>query len=113
LASQGQIARAGVAALAVGGVGGAALGWLGWVSMIPALVLGLCVGSAAFLASGRHRDASIQGVAGGAALLSIVLAAIITAVGATPEGAMAVFPHEQFILPTLAAMAGAALRFLF
>ena len=46
------MARAGMAAVLVGAAGGAGLGWLGWVNFLTALILGFCVGSAAFRASG-------------------------------------------------------------
>lgn len=102
-----------MAAVLIGAAGGAGLGWLGWVNPLTALILGFCVGSAAFRASGRHRDATIQGLAGGAALLGIVLAAILTSLARASSGIGPVFSPADFFLPTLAAMVGAILRFLF
>jgi predicted permease len=102
-----------MAAVLVGVVAGAGLGLLGWVNLLTALIMGFCIGSAAFVASARHRDATIQGIAGGAALLGIVLAAVLTSLARASSGTGPVFSPADFFLPTLAAMVGAILRFLF
>ena len=118
LATSDQIIRASAAAFAVGAAGGAVLGWLSWVNPVTGLVLGFAVGSAAFFAGGRHRDVAIQGIAGvialGAFLLAVVLSALGGAHGEVGGAARIVvsIPYASFILPALAAIAGAILRFL-
>jgi len=107
-----------VAALAAALPGGLLLGLIGWVSALPAAALGLVVGSAAFVASRRHRDAGIQGVAGAAALLGFLLAAVVVAIRSAPAGggvaqALLVLSYQDLILPALLAIAGAIARFFF
>ena len=107
--------RGGAAALAVGAAGGALLGLVGWVDIFSGLLLGFAVGSAAFLAGQRHRDAAIQGTAALAALAGLLLAAVIASLGAGHGGiarvAVGVY-YASFIFPALAAIAGAIIRFL-
>jgi len=118
LATREQIVRAGVAALAVGAAGGALLGLVGWVDLFSGLLLGFAVGSAAFLVGQRHRDAAIQGTAGLAALAGLLLAAVIASLGASHGGIGGIarvavgVPYASFILPAVAAIAGAIIRFL-
>jgi len=118
LATTDQIVRASAAAFAVGAAGGAVLGWLNWVNPLTALVLGFAVGSAAFLAGRRHRDVAIQGIAGMIALGGLLLAAVLSALGGVHGEVGGVarvvvnIPYARFILPALAAIAGAILRFL-
>ena len=108
--------RAAAVALAVAAAGGMLLGWLRWVNLLGALALGFVIGSAAFLASRRHRDPAIQGIAGVAALGAILLAAVILSLAAAPAGEVTRviinISYRQFLLPALAAIAGALLRFL-
>ena len=107
--------RAAVTALAVGAAGGVLLGLVGWVDPFSGLLLGFAVGSAAFLAGQRHRDAAIQGTAALAALAGLLLAAVIASLGASHGGIARVavgVPYATFILPAVAAIAGAIIRFL-
>jgi hypothetical protein len=115
LATREQALRAAGVALAVSLSGGFLLGRIGRVSLLSALVLGLFVGSAAFVGSRRHRDVTIQGIAGVAALLGILLAAIVLSLarshGNLAQAALAI-PYEALVLPALAAIAGAIVRFM-
>ncbi len=117
MATREQVRRAGLAATAVSAAGGLLLGLLGWVSVLPALALGLGVGSAAFVASGRHRDAALQGLAAAAALMGIVLAAVAESIIGGPGGAgdvlrrLVAVSYWQVFWPGVAAIAGAILRF--
>jgi len=92
------------------------LGWLRWLNLLTALALGFAIGSAAFLASRRHRDPAIQAIAGVAALGALLLAAVVASLAAAPAGEVARaiinISYQQFLLPALAAIAGALLRFL-
>ena len=94
------------------------LGLLAWVNLISGFALGFVVGSAAFLASRRQRDAAVQGIAGAAALAAMLLATVIASLGGVSGDAgellrVAVnIPYVSFVLPLLAAIAGAVLRFL-
>jgi hypothetical protein len=103
-------------ALVVAAAGAVLLGWLGWLNLLTALALGFVIGSAAFIASGRHRDPTIQAIAGIAALGAVLLAAVIVSLGAAPAGEVARviinISYHHFLLPALAAIAGALLRFL-
>jgi len=114
LATTDQIVHASAAAFAVGAAGGAVLGWLNWVNPLTGLVLGFAVGSAAFFAGRRHRDVAIQGIAGIIALVGLLLAAVISLYGGVGSIAQVVvnMPYASFILPALAAIAGAIIRFL-
>jgi hypothetical protein len=102
--------------MAVGAAGGFLLGLLAWVHWLPALVLGLVVGSAALVGSGRHRDPTVQGVAAVAGLLAIVLAIIVESAISTPGGAADVMrqllavSYWEVVVPAMATMAGAVLR---
>ena len=100
LATRAQMGRAAAAAFAVALAGGGVMGWLSLVNFLTALALGFVVGSAAFIASQRHRDATIQGLAGAAALVGIVFAAVFGALfvwgGADAEGIGAKRHFEDF-----------------
>lgn len=116
LATRAQMGRAAAAALAVALAGGGAMGWLSLVNFLTALVLGFVVGSAAFIASQRHRDVAIQAIAGAASLLGVVFAAALGALfvwggAADPARAMLAISFAEYVLPAIAAMAGAILRF--
>jgi len=119
LATTHQLVRAAAAALAAGAVGGALLGLVGWVDLFSGLLLGFAVGSAALLAGQRHRDVSIQGIAGLAALAGLLLAAVIASLGTAHGGIGGIarvavgVPYASFIFPALGAVVGAVLRFLF
>jgi hypothetical protein len=116
--TRAQILRAAAAAVVVSVAGGLLLGWLTWVNLITGLVLGFAVGSAAFLGSHRHRDAAIQGIAGGMALAGVLLAAVIASLGDAGGGlgglarALVTISYAEFLLPALASLAGAVIRFL-
>ena len=118
VASGEQIARACVAALAAGTVGGLVLGRLPWVNVLSALLLGFGVGSAAFLASGRRRNVAIQGIGGGMAFAGILLAVVVSSLSGAPGGSGGIarvlvnISYWQFLVPALASIAGAILRFL-
>ncbi len=118
LATTRQVVQATTAALVVALAGGLLLGWLGWVGPLTALVLGLAVGSAAFYGGRRHRDAAIQGAAGIMALVGLLLAAVVLSLrgGQAEVGGVARtlvnLPYARFILPAIAAIVGAVLRFL-
>jgi hypothetical protein len=110
--------RAGVAALSVGAAGGALLGLVGWVDLFSGLLLGFAVGSGAVQGGPPPRPAAIQGTAGLAALAGLLLAAVIASLGAS-HGAVGGIarvavgvPYASFILPAVAAIAGAIARFL-
>lgn len=117
-ATREQLVRAIGAALATAVLGGALLGWLGFVNVVTALLLGFAVGSAAFVASRRHRDAAIQGAAAALALLGLLLAIVTNSVagghGASGQVARILInvSYWEFLLPAVAAIAGAILRFL-
>jgi len=90
------------------------LGWLGRPNLLAALALGFAVGSAAFVGSRRHRDATIQGIAGATALVGILVAAVVISLAAPHRSAaqaILAISYDDFILPALAAMAGAIARF--
>lgn len=118
LATRRQIIHAALAASATGVAAGILVGWLAWVNLISGLALGFVVGSAAFLASRRHRDAAVQGIAGAAALAAMLLATVIASLGGMSGDAGGLLrvavniPYASFLLPSLAAIAGAVLRFL-
>ena len=117
LATRAQMGRAAAAAFAVALAGGGVMGWLSLVNFLTALALGFVVGSAAFIASQRHRDAAIQGLAGGAALVGIVFAAVLGTLfvwgsATDPARAILAISFAEYVLPAIAAMAGAILRFM-
>lgn len=117
LATRAQMGRAAAAAFAVALAGGGLMGWLSLVNFLTALALGFVVGSAAFVASQRHRDATIQSIAGAAALVGVVFAAVLGALfvwggGADPARAMLAISFAEYVVPAIAAMAGAILRFM-
>lgn len=97
---------------------GLLLGWVAWVNIFGGLVLGFAVGSAAFYASRRHRDAAIQGIAGGMALVAVLLAAVISSLGGVygeTGGVIRVLvniSYTDFVAPSLAAIVGAVVRFV-
>ena len=62
----------------------------------------------------RHRDATIQGIAGATALVGILVAAVVISLAAPHRSAakaILAVSYDDFILPALAAMAGAIARF--
>jgi hypothetical protein len=118
LASRQQIRNALVAALAAAAVGGLVFGLVDWVNVVTGLALGFGVGLAAFHASGRHRDISIQTLAGGSALVGLLLAAVVSSIGMPGAGGqlghvLVNISFAQFVGPSLAAIVGAMIRFLF
>jgi len=117
LATPKQLWRAVASAAAVGLSGGVALGLLGFLNIIGSFLLGLAVGAAAFLASGRHRDPTVQGAAGAIALLGVLVGAVVVSYGM--PGTAGQFGRVllnvsffEFVGPALAAIAGAVARFL-
>jgi hypothetical protein len=117
LASQQQIRTALAAALGAAVLGGLVFGLLNWVNVVSGLMLGFGVGLAAFHASGRHRDMSVQALSGGSALVGILLAAVVSSFGMTGAGGelgrvLVNVSFSQFVLPSVAAIAGAMVRFL-
>jgi len=117
-ASREQTGRGIGAAFGAAVVGGAVLGWLGFVNVVTALVLGFAVGSAAFVASRRHRDVTIQGAAGAMALFGLLVAVVMGSLsGAQGDPGHVVrilinVSYWEFVLPAIAAIVGAILRFL-
>jgi len=117
LATSKQLWRAVAAAGAVALSGGVVLGLLGFLNIIGAFLLGLAVGAAAFLASGRHRDPAVQGVAGATALLGVLVGAVLVSYGMPGTGGqfgrvLLNVSFFEFIGPALAAILGAVARFL-
>ena len=116
MATPEQVRSALLTAAAMGVVGGSLLGLVGWVQVLPALVLGLLVGSAAFLGSQRHRDPTIQGIAAGMALLGIIVAIVVEAALGAGGGASHTFgmlvavSYWEVVWPALAAIIGAIVR---
>lgn len=117
LAAHQQIMRGAAYALIVAIGGGLLLGWLHWVSLWPGAILGFGIGSAAHVGSGRHRDLSVQVVAGAVAAAGIVIAAVIviSARGGHigTEQVLAVLSSRGFVLGFLAAVIAAIARFRF
>jgi hypothetical protein len=117
MASREQMRSAALASGAACLVCGAGLGILGWIDLFPALVLGVVVGTAAFLASHRHRDPALQGMALGMALLGIVIAVTVNAVRMGGDAGdslrlLVAVSYWEVVGPALAAMVGAIIRFL-
>jgi hypothetical protein len=116
MASPQQVRSALVAAAAAAVVGGSLLGLVGWVQTLPALVLGVLVGSAAFLGSQRHRDPAIQAIAAGMALLGVIVAVVVEAALSAGGGASHTFgmlvavSYWEIVWPALAAIIGAIVR---
>jgi hypothetical protein len=117
LASGNQILRAIGFALLVAVPGGLLLGWLRWVGLWAAVLLGLAIGSAALVGSGRHRDASVQVVAGVMACVGMMITAVILAASrpgqAGLEQVIVVLSYRGFLVPLLAAIIAAIARFRF
>jgi hypothetical protein len=117
LANRQQIRNALAAALGVAVAGGVLFGLLNWVNVVTGAALGFGIGLAAFHASGRHRDVSIQALAGGSALVGLVVAAVISSSGGAGPGAhfartLVNISFFQYVLPAVAAIFGAMVRFL-
>ena len=117
LADTKQIQRAASAAAAVAIAGGGVLGAIGWVTWLTGLALGFAVGAAAFKASGRHRDVTIQAMAGLLALVGILLGAVLTSFGMPGVGqeiarVLVNLSYYQFVGPAVGAVIGALARFL-
>ncbi len=118
LANRQQIRNALAAALGVAVAGGVLFGLLNWVNVVTGAALGFGIGLAAFHASGRHRDVSIQALAGGSALVGLVVAAVVSSIGMPGAGdhlghVLVNISFAQFVGPSLAAIVGAMIRFLF
>ena len=118
VASSQQIRNALLAAIGAAAFAGLTFGWLDWVNVVSGAALGFAVGAAAFYASGRHRDASIQAAAGATALVGVLLAAVISSLGVPGVGgqlgrALVSISFSEFVAPSLAAIVGAMVRFLF
>ncbi len=117
LATGRQMLRAAVFALLVAAPLGLLLGLLRWLSLIVAILLGLAIGSAALVGSGRHRETSIQAIAAGMALVSMVIAGAVmwaSIPGYTGFGWLAgMFSHAGFVIPLLVAIIAAVARFRF
>jgi hypothetical protein len=117
LANPQQIRNAALAAFGTAVAGGLALAVIGWVSFLPSALLGFAVGAVAFLASGRHRDVTIQAAAAVMALAGILLAAVLVSAGAPGTGGqlsrvLVNVSFFQFILPAVGAVFGALIRFV-
>jgi hypothetical protein len=116
-ATREQIRNAALAALAAGAAGGLALGLLSFVNLLTALALGFAVGSAALIASGRHRGVAIQGIAGAVSLVGILFAIVLASLG-DRGGAQEIarvlvnIPYSRFVTSALGGVAGAIIRFL-
>jgi len=117
LANPQQIRSALLAALGTATAGGLALALLGWVTFLPGAVLGFAVGAVAFLASGRHRDVTIQAAAAVMALTGILLAAVLVSfdmpgTGGQLSRVLVNVSFFQFIAPAVGAIVGALIRFV-
>ncbi len=117
LANPRQIRTAALAAFGTAAVGGLALGWLGWVTLIPGAALGFAVGAVAFVASGRHRDVTIQAAAAFMALAGILLAAVLVSFDLPGTGGqigrvLVNVSFFKFIAPAVGAVFGALIRFV-
>ena len=117
LATGRQILRAAVFALLVAAPAGLLLGLLRWLSLMVAIILGLAIGSAALVGSGRHRETSIQAIAAGMALLSMVISGAIMWASRPGyvglERIAGMFSHAGFVIPLSAAVIAAIARFRF
>jgi hypothetical protein len=117
LANPQQIRSAALAAFGMATGGGLALGWLGWVTFLPGAALGFAVGAVAFLASGRHRDITIQAAAALMALAGILLAAVLVSFDLPGTGGqlgrvLVNVSFFQFVAPAVGAVVGALIRFV-
>jgi len=117
LANPQQIRSAALAAFGMATGGGLALGWLGWVTFLPGAALGFAVGAVAFLASGRHRDLTIQAAAALMALAGILLAAVLVSFDLPGTGGqlgrvLVNVSFFQFVAPAVGAVVGALIRFV-
>jgi hypothetical protein len=106
-----------VAAFLVALPGGALLGAVGMVNLITAALLGFGVGAAALAAAERHRGPLVQGIAGGAALLAVLVSAVVSSFGSPGMGgdlgrALVNISFFYFVGPCVAAIAGALIRFV-
>ncbi len=118
LATHQQIRNALLAALGAAAPVGLMFGLLDWVNIVSGAALGFAVGVAAFYGSGRHRDTTIQAAAGAMALAGVLLAAVISSLGMPGVGGqlgavLVNISFSEFIGPSLAAIVGAMVRFLF
>ncbi len=117
LATGRQMLRAAVFALLVAAPLGLLLGLLHWLSLIVAILLGLAIGSAALVGSGRHRETSIQAIAAGMALVSMVIAGAVMWVSIPGyvglEWVRGMFSCAGFVVPSLLAVIAAIARFRF
>lgn len=109
-----QVRNASLAALGTTAAAGTILGLLSFVNLLSTLALGFAVGSAAWLAAGRHRGVQIQVAAGAAALLGVLLAVVVASAEGAQELARALInvPYWRFVVPTVGAVAGAIIRFV-
>lgn len=116
-ADRRQLQRAAVAALLVAVVGGLLLGAVGLISLVTSAVLGFGVGTAALSAADRHRGPLVQGIAGSAALLAVLVSAIVSSFGLPGMGGdlgrvLVNVSFSDFFGPCIAAIAGALIRFV-
>ena len=116
-ANRRQLRRAAVAACLVALAGGALLGAVGMVSFITSAPLGFGVGAAALAAAERHRGPLVQGIAGGAALLGVLVSAVVSSYSLPGmEGdlgrVLVNISFHYFVGPCVAAIAGALIRFV-
>jgi len=115
-ADRRQLQRAAIAACLVALPGGALLGAVGMITLITSAVLGFGVGTAALLAAEKHRGPLVQGIAGSAALLGVLLGAVVSSFGVPGmEGdlgrVLVNVSFSDFFEPCIAAIVGALVRF--
>ncbi len=106
-----------MAACVVAVAGGSLLGALEMVNLITSALLGLGVGTAAFAGGERHRGPLVQGIAGGAALLGLLAGAVVSSFGLPGMGGdlgrvLVNVSFFDFVGPSVAAIAGALIRFI-
>lgn len=115
LATTRQMLQGGAASLTVALAGGLLLGWVRWLGLWTAILLGLAVGSAALVGSGRHRDISIQVIAAAMSLLGMALAGAVMAASKPGhvgfQEVIVMLSYSGFLVPLLAAIIAAIARF--
>jgi hypothetical protein len=87
------------------------------LNLITSALLGFGVGTAALAAAERHRGPLVQGIAGGAALLAVLVGAVVSSFGLSGVGGdlgrvLVNISFYYFVGPCVAAIAGALIRFL-
>lgn len=118
LSTPSQLLRAAAFALPLGLAFGTACGWLCWLGWFAGGALGLLVATAAFWGAQRHRDAAVQAIAVGIALLGVAAGLLLMA-ARLAEGDAEAFTGffrespDSILHPAAAAALVALVRFRF